>query len=304
LVGGIEQSVSAWLDGEQAERIINSFGYGFALGFALSGAFKGAAKIISKAGQAISPEITKLTNKISPKLTEKVSKMSDKLGARIGKCKLKADSTWFHSKYISRKVALRTESLARKSFNQIMEGDAVDANGNVLSKGELWEKFLDADDGTVLAHSLEGGDGGRYVKRNGMLGLEFDSNKFVQVDVPGGLSSNRNQNFINAAANLKDKWLDDSSSMPESIARAIDETGIELEDMSPKRLKTIIQNSDWVMHENIDLATITLVPREIHKSIGHMGGVGLAKYLKSHLASELFDRFVSAAGTMAVQATN
>ena len=56
------------------------------------------------------------------------------------------------------------------------------------------------------------------------------------------------------------------------------------------------------MHENIDKLTITLVPRAIHEEIKHMGGVGLAKFLKNNLGVEFFERFVSAAATGTVQA--
>jgi hypothetical protein len=57
-----------------------------------------------------------------------------------------------------------------------------------------------------------------------------------------------------------------------------------------------------VMHENIDLQTITLVSESIHTAseggISHMGGYGLAKYLKQHMGVEYFDRFLSAASTL------
>ena len=103
---------------------------------------------------------------------------------------------------------------------------------------------------------------------------------------------------------LKEQWLDDPSLIPESIAAAIRSRGKDLEDLMPGDLVSIIQRSDWVIHENMDRISATLVPRAIHQDVKHMGGVGLAKYLKSHMGMEYFDRLVSTAATGSVIAVH
>ena len=104
-----------------------------------------------------------------------------------------------------------------------------------------------------------------------------------------------------AAKLLKENWLDDPSQMPESIKKALQDSNLELEDLMPEDLVEIIRKSDWVLHENVDLKTVTLVARKVHDfakgGVFHMGGYGLAKYLKEHMGAEFFDRFLSAAST-------
>ncbi|MDI9243200.1 hypothetical protein [Fusibacillus kribbianus] len=317
LLGGIERAASAWLEGEDGVEIIKSFGYGVALGFALSAGFKAAGGVAEKLTTKIGPSISKLTERVFPKLTGKISTLSSTISKGIYTLKKTADSSVFHSEYISRKLALRqieriledgADDLAKKAIDHLSPEDIVDSNGSVISKDMLRDMFNDADDGAILAYYKKGTELVQIVKKNGMVGIVFDSSKYQTVTLPNGISGNRLENFEEAAKILKKQWLDDPTLIPESLAISIKKSGIDLEDMDAKKIVSIIQQSDWVMHENIDLATITLVPRSIHNvvegGIAHMGGVGLAKYLKSHMSMEFFERFISAAATGAIQATN
>ncbi len=117
------------------------------------------------------------------------------------------------------------------------------------------------------------------------------------------LVGDRGINFAEATKILKEQWLSDPTLIPESISNAIKEKGLSLEDMLPEDLVSVIQKSDWVMHENIDMQSITLVPRNVHEAIHHMGGVGLSNFIKSHMGFDFFERFVSAAATGMVIAT-
>ena len=141
-----------------------------------------------------------------------------------------------------------------------------------------------------------------------MVGIVFDPSKYQTVTLSDGIIDDRGINFEEAANILKEQWLDDPSLIPTSLAESIENSGIDLEDMEPEKLVDIIQKSDWVLHENIDLTTITLVPEAIHSvaegGISHMGGFGLAKFLKSHMGFEFFERLISAASTGAVQSAN
>ena len=324
LVGGIEYAVNAWIEGEQGEEIIERFGYGFALGIGLSAGFKAAGYVVSKIATKVTPSIIKLSERVFPKLTGKVSALFSSAGATLYSLKKAADSTIFHSDYISRKIATKqlqkliqenSNELTDKAFNALGREDIIDAEGNALTKDALKELFTNADNGTVLAKFRKGDELVDIVKENNTIGIMFDPTKYQTVEIPGGLSADRGINFEEAATILRNQWLDDPAIMPESIALALRNRGKDLEDLMPSDLVSIIQKSDWVIHENIDMRTITLVSRSLHEEIKHMGGIGIGntlglggesiyKYLKSHMGQEFFDRLVSAAASNAVIAAD
>ena len=188
----------------------------------------------------------------------------------------------------------------KKAFDQLGKSDIIDTSGNVVSKDKLLKLFENAEDGAVLGFFNKGDEMVQIMKKNGMVGIVFDPAKYQTVTLPKGLISDRGINFAEAAKILKEQWLKDASLIPESIAEAIRAKGVLLEDMMPEDLISIIQRSDWVLHENIDMRSVTLVPRELHKKISHMGGFGLYKFIKSHMGIEFFERFISAAATGAV----
>ena len=312
LLGGIERAVFAWMDGEDGKEIAKSFGYGFALGFGLSAGFKAVGAVVGKVASKIAPGIKKAAEKVFPKLTSKISALAKSVGSAIYGLKKLADSSIFHSKYISDKLALKQlaklltngdEMLAKKAFDNLSKSDIVDANGNLISKDKLMDLFDVAEDGAVLGYFKKNNEMVQIVKKNGMVGIVFDSAKYQTVTLPKVLVSDRGINYAEAAKILKEQWLNNPALIPESIAAAIKNKGMSLEDLMPEDLVSIIQKSDWVVHENIDMKSITLVPRNIHEEISHMGGVGLAKFLKSHMGFEFFERFVSAAATGVVIAT-
>ena len=313
LIGGIERAAEAWMDGEDAAGIISSFGMGFALGFVLSAGFKGVSAGVSKLARKISPAIKKLVDKLPAKLTNKVSAIKRGVGNAIKGLKEKADNTIFHSEYITRKIGDRqikrlisqnSDELMDKSINNLSVDNMVDVNGNKMTKEALKSIAADAEDGAILGYFKHGDDLIQIVKKNSMVSIVFDPSKYQSVALPGGLTADRSLNFENVATLLKEQWLDDPSLIPESIAAAIRSRGKDLEDLMPGDLVSIIQRSDWVIHENMDRISATLVPRAIHQDVKHMGGVGLAKYLKSHMGMEYFDRLVSTAATGSVIAVH
>ena len=311
LIGGIEYAANSWMEGKEGIEIIKSFGFGVALGCALSAGFKAAGTVVSKVTNKVMPGIQKMAEEVFPKLTEKASKFTAGFGKKIYELKKVADSSLFHSAYISRRVAERqaqkliqynSDELIKKAFDNLGVESIVDKDGNTLSKEAVKKLFEEADDGAILAYFKNGTEFVQIVKKNGMVGIVFDPSKYQTITIPGGLTADRSLNFEEAAKILKKQWLDDSSLIPESLAAAIKNSSVDLEDMMPEDLVSIIQKSDWVIHENIDLMTITLVPRAAHEGLSHMGGVGLAKYLKGHMGKEFFDRLLSAAATGVVQA--
>ena len=311
LVGGIEHSVLAWMEGKEGRDIIASFGYGAALGFALSGGFKAVGKLVQKIANGVSPQIAEIAKKNSPQLVKKVSRLSGRVHKVIYSMKKTVDNSMFHSEYIHRRIMENqldrlanegSKRLAKKSFKHLDKFGILDTNGNEITKKQLIAIFDSSGDNTVIGRFVIEDEIVDIVKMNGMVGIFFNAKKYLTVNVPGGITTDRKINFPNAAEEIKKAWVKDPTLIPASIAEAIELSGKEIEDLLPNDIVTFIQKSDWVMHENIDKLTITLVPRAIHEEIKHMGGVGLAKFLKNNLGVEVFERFVSAAATGTVQA--
>lgn len=316
LIGGIERSVGTWLDGGDGQSIIKSFGFGFALGFGLSAAFKGAGAFVGHLANKVGPKVAKLSQKLFPKLTKNVSAFAKKVGKEVGKklyaFKQVADASPFHSKYIANKIAFKqlarlqaegADWLEEKSFSHLNNKNILDANKNPITKETLEKTFKEATDGTVIGYFDMGDEVIEIVKKNGMVSVLFDNSKYQTVFIKAGLVADRDINFEEAAKELKKAWVNDPSQIPDSISTAIKRTNIDLEDMEPEKLVDIIRKSDWVLHENPDMQSISLVSRAIHKEIKHMGGYGLAKNLKYHMGREFFERLVSSAASGAVIAT-
>ena len=306
LIGGIERATESWMDGSDAKNIISSFGTGVTLGFVLSAGFKGVAQGISKIAEKLSPEMKKMAEKYIPKLTQKVSAIKQSADKMIHEMKATVDASILHSQYLSAKIANKqlkkltsrnADELLDESIDSLHTKDMFDVDDKMLSKEALKKVAIDAEDDTILGYFKKGDEIVQIVKKNSMVSIVFNPEKYQTIYIPDGLTSDRSVNFEKFAEILKKEWLDDSSLIPESIALAIRNRGIEIEELSPQSLVSVIQKSEWVIHENMDKLSATLVPRAIHQEIKHMGGVGLSKYLKSHMGKEFFDRFVSAAAT-------
>lgn len=304
IMGGIEYTVAAWLDGAEGREMIESFGLGVALGFGLSSAFKGAGKIAGKLLSKAEPAVTALSEKVFPKLSGKISLLAGKTSSALYKLKDVADASPFHSEYVASKMAWKqinrlissgNDELRDRAFNALAKTEMVDASGRLVTKEALKEAFDSAEDGAVLAFVEAGEELVQVVKKNGMVGIVFDS-KHPTVDV-GRLVADRAKNFENAVELLKKEWQANPSSIPTAIREGIDASGVKLENMRTNKLFQIIKDSGFVLHENADMKTLTLITIELHDAIKHMGGYGLAKFIKQHMGTEFFERFLAAAST-------
>lgn len=328
MMGAIEHTVAAWLDGEDGLGMIKSFGYGFALGFGLSAGFKGMGELFQKIGigkmfQKISSEVGAAANKMAPKLTQTISKkFSDVIIAPIGKAVTKLqkviEPSKFHSKYIANAMAFRqlarlvdggADDLADKAFANLAKTSLVDEQGNLVTKETLKELFDSAGDEAVIAHIVKGKDVINVVKKNGVVGIEFDPKQYITVDI-SRITVNRDVNFLAAAEKMKEVWMEEPMTIPASISAAIRESGKTIETIEPTDIVKIVKNrsNGFVFHENVDMKTITLAPRSLHDTIeggfAHMGGVGVAKYVKAHMGSAYFERLLAAASSGLVSATS
>lgn len=315
VLGGVEHTITAWLDGADGLAMIKSFGYGFALGFVLSAGFKGIGEVAKLIGKGVS--VT--ANKIAPKLTATVcKKLSDAAGIIIlpvgnvlTKLQRAADEAGFYSKYIANAMAFRQldrlvddgmDDMADRAFDNLAKNGLVDADGYPLDKKALKEMFKKAEDGEVIAQLVKGKDVIDVVKQNGIVGIVFDPDQYITVNITR-IVDDRNVNFRRAAEKLKEVWSDDPLAMPAAISTAIREQGKTLQTIEPDDIVDIIKtrSNGFVLHENIDMKTITLVPRHLHDTLeggfSHMGGYSLAKYVKAHMGSAYFERLLAAAST-------
>lgn len=311
-LGGTERAIISLIDGGDLTEVAKQFGWGFALGAGLSAGFKATGKGLEK----LSSHSLKAIKKIAPKLCAKTSDVtggiSTSLGGKLSQLKKMADSTVFHSEYISRKISSKTleklvnegsDELANKAFDAIKKTDILDIDENKISKKALRELFDKADDGDIIGHFKLDGEIVDIVKQNGAVGVRFDSSKYQTVTLSKGLVADRDINYEEAVILLKKSWLEGSFQMPESISKALSESGLTLENIEAKKLVDIIQKSDFVLHENLDLMTITLVARKVHDKsldgVAHMGGYALAKYIKEKMGMDYFDRFIATAASAA-----
>ena len=310
LLGGMESAIEAWMDGEDGIGIAESFGKGFAIAFAISGGIKILGKGLSKIAEKLGPSVSKLGEKMFPNLSKKVSGAVGKLGGALNKLKKVADSSPFHSEYIAKKLAERqverlvkkgSTELLNKSKNSLSTLDILDDSNKVITKDELVELFNNAADGDVLAHYDVDGEIINIVKKNGAIGIVFDKTKYQNAVLDDLMVDNRDENFKKAAEKFLEDWKANPDKVPESISQAIKEQGKELEDITADGLVDIIQKSDWVMHENLDLKTITLVPRALHDKVKHLGGFAIAKHIKKMISSKYFDRLLSYISTIGSQ---
>ena len=325
LIGATEQAIFAWMDGKSGKEVLSSFGYGFALGAGLSAAFKVVGKIASKGVEGLSALAEKASKKLPPKLTAAATKfvkpiknLGSAIGDSLNKLQQKADSTIFHSKFVAQKqfykqlsnlVENTPDKLAQKSIlakGSLKPDGILDVSNNTVSKKQLYEIFMQSKEGDIVGKYVFGDELVYIVKHNGVADVAFD-NKYIRVLLENGITSDRTQNLTKASGKLRELWMDDPSSIPEELKKAIldsfpDKSVAEtLEDITDYKMYQIIQGSSYVLHESCDLKTITLVPRALHdKGIGgvsHMGGVSLAKYVKEHMGSIYFEAFVSAAAS-------
>ena len=128
--------------------------------------------------------------------------------------------------------------------------------------------------------------------------------EFPKVYPEGGLTPDRPTNYINGAAQFVDVWKKNISELPgeikdallkeyptQSIEEILNET--KSSELIQKIVK-IVQKSSWVFHEGVD-GSIMLIPRALHESVRHMGGVSLVKYFKQEYGVQNFNELIDPA---------
>lgn len=323
LIGATEQAVFAMMDKKSGQEIIEKFGYGFLLGAGLSAGFKVAGTVVSKAAVKLSEGASKIAEKLPQKLTATVtnfkkplSNTTNAIGETILELRKKADSTVFHSSYISEKMMQKTianltegqqEALLGKSINQLDANRVLKDNGAYFTPQSLKKAFKEAKDGDILGSVLQGGKKIPVVKKNGAIGITgvgiFDSVKLENKTFSFYTSKSiRNENLNEAALLLKKQWVQNIDIIPESVKNAIkvrypnDDIAVALSQMtSSNSVRKIISEAGFTLHEELEIGIVTMMPTEIHSKIGHIGGVALEKWVKHNMGKIHFETFVSAA---------
>ena len=270
---------------------------------------KGIGKAVEK-GKSL---LIKANERVFPKLTKKISKSSKEvikkleIKKKLNKLWKKIDNSKTRDKNITKKLS---EKLAKrvsekgddvlflKAYNKLSADNLYDLNGNRMLKDANFEKLLkEAPENEVVAYYKVGDELIKVKKMNGIPSIFFDESTNLTVQLENGLTRQRYTNFTEAAEALKKEWAKNSSTMPDEIRREIEKLDKPIEKISNSKMIDIIQKSNYVIHENADLKTISLVSREAHEAVKHFGGVGLEKYLKTFMAEDYFERFLLAASS-------
>ena len=323
MVGGIEQAIFAWMDGGTSQDILSSFGYGFALGAAMSAGFKVLGKVVSKASELIGDAVKKIAEKLPEKLTKTVSKFTKPLtniGNAIGdgfnKLKQKVDSSVFHSKYISKKMLYKTISnLTEAELDELFDASVgkgvlkadriVDLNGNNYDLNRLKYVWKNAQDGQIIGYVDSLGTQIPVIVKNKAIGI-YGADLYQSVKLKdksyAKYDNIREENLTEAVELFRKKWIENVDEIPESVYKEIAKKYPELtieealrETMSTPQLKTLINKAGFSLHEELEFGVVTLMPTDIHRNIGHVGGNFLEKWLKQHMGSVHFETFMAAA---------
>ena len=327
LIGATEQAVFAMMDGADGEEILARFGKGFVLGAGFSAAFKVAGKLLSMVGQGLSAAAQAIANKLPAKLTKSLSKFAkpfkefgNAIGDAFNKLKQKADSSIFHSEFISKKMMSKTLATLTKVEKDelfdlsigrgVMSADRiVDVNGNNFSKATLKEAWSNAKNGDILGYINEGGARIPVHKFNETISI-YPKDLYPTVSLSKkqynkySINDIRKENLDEARELFREYFYKNSGKIPETLINEIklrytDSDVVEaLKTMTPTSLKKVFEASG-ALHENLD-GTVTFMPKEIHSKIGHMGGAALEYWVRQHMGKIYFETFVSAAASGAV----
>lgn len=337
VVGGIEKVIYAVMDGESFNTCLKQFGYGMAMGCAMSGAFKLVSKAASFAAKGIKVLSDKIAKKIQNKLLGRIcnfvlapaialKKLGNFIGEKLTKLKKLAEEKMpaLHSKFIGKKLFYKSlannindPELLKKSMDALKKDGIMDMSGNAIDKDALYKIFKESSDGNIGYFNIDA-EKVFIVKKNGIVSVAFDDNTCCKVVLNNKTYNKytskdvRKSNFEEASKGFKEAWVNDPSKCPTEIREKIaaqfpDETFEDaLENTSSNKILNIIKESEYVLHENSDLVTVSLVPRALHdKANGyfgasHMGGASLEAYVKNHFGKVYFDIFTNAASTGAV----
>ncbi len=103
-----------------------------------------------------------------------------------------------------------------------------------------------------------------------------------------GITSNRDVNMVNFRKELANSWTENSDLIPPQVKAELEKRSIPLDNFSGDDLQDIFSTLQLTLHEGTD-GTVYLLSRPVHQSVGHYGGVALAKALeKIRIASEWF----------------
>lgn len=326
-LGGAEQMTEKIVAGNDFDEAAKSFGTGLVLAFVFTIVINGGMSYLSKYIAPNSEQIANTGKRIVVETAKKKKKssLSKWLSDKIDKLKKYADSSKYHSDVIAERfkekfknelIKNEPAALLDKAIKKLSNKKIYDANtGKKISKDTLKNLFYSSPNGKVIAYYKLNGEKVSILKENGLVSILYDKEKYVNIILSKYLVNDRKKTFADTAEIILDEIKSNPSKYPNKLVKAVMKDkllkSIDLKTVTDEALRTkvinkvlkIIRTKGYTLHENIDMVTITLVPNKIHdKATGltHMGGYGLAKYIKEEIASKHFDDFISilASGTI------
>ena len=306
VLGGTEAAVITWFDGGSATEIVEQFG----TGFALAAVFSAVLNIFSFADDIKTNKDSKLAEN-ADKLTDNLSSASknirDKTGDFASDASKSLDSNIAKAEYALKETVNEfsdnpdfKKAISDKSINRLPKNNLFDADGNKVLKSELKNNITNLKDGDVACYfKTKAGDMITVKKQNGILGPVFEN--YPTLDLGAFLSSKRNLNFKKFAELFMEELKVNPSIMPDELMDELLKkySKEQIMNFTPTKFRDVIKASGWVLHENIDGRSISLVPRYLHdvasNGISHYGGYALMKNLKAFFANTKFADIINSA---------
>lgn len=328
-LGGTESAIITAMDGGDLDESIKSFGTGAVVAGLISGVFnfgefginkaidakkasqsaKNVANNSKKTGSAVKGAADDGTGNVIKKSKSTLKEIDDDtLGAAVGAKKkadigidLDYDADTSKPKVSRKKIQAVNERLFKKGVKNAPKSFVDEATGETINFNNMTDKldyFRNKADGIV--GYIEGDDGVFYIiKKESKISALGDPKKFSTTTIDG-MTANRNINIPKAIESFKKDWLNNIDSMPPEVKNGLIQefagSSVEeaLEGCSITKLTKII-NQHFEVHELIDLKTVQLIPKSLHKSVSHMGGRSLAEFIETYFGTQYLSKYVQAA---------
>lgn len=319
-LGGAEQMTEKIIAGKDFDEAAKSFGTGAVLAFVFTLVINGGMSYLSNSFASRTAQLAKTGKKAVVDIAKNKNKssLSKWFSGKIENLKKIADGSKYHSDVIAERfkekfknelIKKEPATLLDKAIKKLSNKKIYDANtGKKISKDALENLFYSSPNGKVIAYYKLNGEKVSILKENGLVSILYDKEKYVNITLTKYLVNDRKKTFADTAEIMLDEIKKDPSKYPNKLVKAVMKDKLlkstDLKTVTDEALRTkvinkmlkIVRSKGYTLHENIDMVTITLVPKKIHdKATGltHMGGYGLAKYIKEEVASKHFDDLVS-----------
>jgi hypothetical protein len=167
-----------------------------------------------------------------------------------------------------------------------------DSNGNTIKKADF---MANHGDGTLVLSDKCDPDVAKAWADKGIKEIkivngdpQFGPYSEYVFRPNSGISSNRSENMVNFRTELANSWTEKNELIPPQVKAELENRQIPLDEFNSDDLHDVFSALKLTLHEGTD-GNVYLISRPIHESVGHYGGVALAKSIeKLRIASEWF----------------